>query len=980
MTRKSVTLLLCTAILCAVSAGAWAVPPGLVGWWSFDEGTGTVAGDGSGNGNDGEVIDATWTAGQLGSALEFNGSAYVDVPPACFADISEEVTIAFWINIPAANLVQSNFIMAAFSDPANNEARVLSMHLPWAGGTVYFDTSGPGYDRTNKAVAADELVDAWSHWAFVKNATTGDVWIYRNGELWHSATGLTKPLQGADVTKFTIGTKASLAEGWFTGMIDDVQLYNVALTQQQVRDTMEGITLVAAASPNPASGAVDVLRDEAVMSWTAGQFADTHTVYLSTSIDAVANGDADALAAEGLADASYDPGRLEFGTQYFWRVDEVNAAPDNTVFPGEVWNFTVEPKSLAIAVGSVQAEASSTATGQDPNNTVNGSGLNENDEHSNLQEDMWLGADTDVNPSIQFSFEEAMKLDKVHVWNHNTQTESILGFGIKEALIEYSVDGENWTEFGTVELAQADGSDTYDGADVSLDGIIAQYVKITGLSNFSILGLPQKGLSEVRFYYIPNQARELSPADGTITDTATVTLSWRPGREAAQHEVYLGTDAENLELAGTTSENSFVADTLDYSTTYHWQVTEVNEAETPARYEGEVISFTTPNYAVIDDMEIYKAEEGLFIWEHWVDGFENPDENGAVVGNGDEAEMDIVHSGSQSLPMQYNNGAAPISEATLQIDNQDWLAGGIQTLSLYFHGTAGNTGQLYVKINDAQVDYPGAAADLTESPWRVWNIDLAAVGGDLTNVTSLTVGVSGGGATGKLYIDDIRLYPLPGETITPVEPDAASLVAHYTFDGDFSDSAGNSDGTAMGDAKIVTDPTRGQVLSLDGDDDAVSIPLIAEANEVTISMWVNALDAITPSDWKSFFHGVWSEGGIHWRQELNRIDGGVNGVVPGGDLTGAGVVPYEQWSFVVVTLSPTEFSYWLNGIHDISRQLESAPTYQIGDGLIGGYLNGELIEREWAGTIDDVRFYNRVLSEGEILWLSGKTDPVDKPL
>ena len=104
-----------------------------------------------------------------------------------------------------------------------------------------------------------------------------------------------------------------------------------------------------------------------------------------------------------------------------------------------------------------------------------------------------------------------------------------------------------------------------------------------------------------------------------------------------------------------------------------------------------------------------------------------------------------------------------------------------------------------------------------------------------------------------------------------------------------------------------------------------------------------------------------------------------NGVA-GGDLTGRGVVPYEQWSHVALTLSPTEFAYWLNGIHDVSRQLESAPTYQIGDGLIGGYLSGELIEREWAGLIDDVRIYNRALSPGEVLWLAGKTDPAAAPL
>jgi hypothetical protein len=213
-----------------------------------------------------------------------------------------------------------------------------------------------------------------------------------------------------------------------------------------------------------------------------------------------------------------------------------------------------------------------------------------------------------------------------------------------------------------------------------------------------------------------------------------------------------------------------------------------------------------------------------------------------------------------------------------------------------------------------------------------------------------------------------------------VEPDTANLLAHYAFEGDFSDSAGNNDGTALGDATIVNDPVRGQVLSLDGDDDAMSVPLLPDSNDVTISMWVNALDAITPSDWKSTYAGNgWTEGDIHWRILNNRINGGINGVA-GGDLTGGGVVPYEQWSLVVLTMSPTEFSYWLNGIHDVTHMPETGPTLQIGDGLIGGWMNGEAIEREWAGLIDDVRIYNRALSAGEILWLAGKTTPVPQPL
>ncbi len=79
---------------------------------------------------------------------------------------------------------------------------------------------------------------------------------------------------------------------------------------------------------------------------------------------------------------------------------------------------------------------------------------------------------------------------------------------------------------------------------------------------------------------------------------------------------------------------------------------------------------------------------------------------------------------------------------------------------LYFHGTEGNTGQLYVKSNGSKVAYGGDASDVAKPQWQQWNIDLASLGADLQNITKLGIGIDGNGASGKLYIDDIRLYVL----------------------------------------------------------------------------------------------------------------------------------------------------------------------------------------------------------------------------
>jgi len=131
------------------------------------------------------------------------------------------------------------------------------------------------------------------------------------------------------------------------------------------------------------------------------------------------------------------------------------------------------------------------------------------------------------------------------------------------------------------------------------------------------------------------------------------------------------------------------------------------------------------------------------------------------------AEQTIVHSGKQSMPLMYDNSTANYSEATANVANlpvgQDWTKYGIQTLVLYLHGNPGNTGQLYVKLNNSKVVYDGDTADIAKPLWKRWNIDLASFGMNLQSVTKLSIGIDGIGVSGTLYFDDIRLYRLAPE-------------------------------------------------------------------------------------------------------------------------------------------------------------------------------------------------------------------------
>ena len=685
----------------------------LVGWWKFDDGSGEVAKDSSGKGYHGTITNPLWVAGHYGGALNFEGTSYVDVPPESWSTIERQATVSFWAYGNPDLQPQANFIFGAFSDPANNEARRMSAHVPWSDGTIYFDTGGPSYNRINKAGSATDYEGTWTFWTFLKNADTGDQQVYINGELWHSGTGMTNTMEG--VTKFTIGTKPSLAEGWYQGMIDDFRLYDHALTLEEIQLAMtgRGPGLELASDPVPENEATDIPRD-VVLSWGAGEYAATHDVYFGASFDDVnaasRSNPMGLLASQAQAATSYDPpGRLDFGTTYYWRVDEVNAAPDNTIFKGEVWSFTTEPVGYPIA-NVVAASNGSSEAAAGPQNTVNGSGLDAADQHSTVSSDMWLATPGTDPLWIQFEFDRVYKLHEMLVWNSNSQFELILGFGIKGVTVDYSENGTDWTALGDFEFARATAKPTYTAnTTVDLGGIPARFVRLNVNGGWGTMG--QYGLSEVRFLYVPAQAREPQPADGAMDVEVGTALAWRSGREAVSHQVYLGTDADALTLAGTVDVATF-APTLEFGSTYYWQVDEVNEADAVTTWAGDLWSFSTQEYALIDGFETYNddVDAKTTIFDTWLDGWVN--ETGSTVGylNAPFAEKTIIRTGTQSMPLAYDNSVSPFySEAWREFETaQDWSGNGADTLVLYVRGNAPG----FVEAADGAIIMNGIGTDI----------------------------------------------------------------------------------------------------------------------------------------------------------------------------------------------------------------------------------------------------------------------------
>ena len=459
-----------------------------------------------------------------------------------------------------------------------------------------------------------------------------------------------------------------------------------------------------ALDPDPADGTTNVPNDTP-LSWVGGEFAATHDVYLGTSYDDVNDASRDnpmdVLVGQNQLPTMYKPQDvLEYGQTYYWRIDEVNAPPDTTIYKGAVWTFTVEP--FAFKITNIRATASSFAVDQGPENTVNGSGLNTNDEHSTTATDMWLSDGAGAQPTwIQYEFDKAYALLEMWVWNSNQMLESVIGIGAKDVTIEHSVDGEIWTTLGEVEFVQAPGSATYTyNTTVDLSGVFAKFVRLTIHSNWIGL-LPQYGLSEVRFFHIPVHASDPEPAVGDTDVPLDVLLDWRGGREAVSHEVYFSDDEQAVidgtALVATVTDTRYQAGPLHYGRKYYWKINEISADG--SFYEGDIWRFSTVETMVVDDFESYTDNdaENEAIWQTWIDGF-GVAENGSQVGYlvPPYAERVNVHNGDQAMPFFYDHGqgaSATYSEAERTFDSpMDWTQSGIEELSLWFRGNPGSVG------------------------------------------------------------------------------------------------------------------------------------------------------------------------------------------------------------------------------------------------------------------------------------------------
>ncbi len=690
-----------------------------VAHWTLDEAIDNAALDVSGNGHDAAIFGDGWqiVAGRIGGALQLSGSDYALATD--FPVPESTVTVTAWVfanSKPGWGSMVKNW--------GSSETGQFHLGLDAGGNNldVHVTQSGGATVNVNEGTAFPE--GEWQHVAFVADGSA--ITLYRNavevgslpydGTLKTSHTGVGI---GLKPNNEGTGPDGGIPAYW-DGLIDDVWILSRGLIQEELQLIMEGQgaePMPRAFGPTPKDGSL-VGATWASLTWRAGAFAVSHDVYLGDNLDDVNDGTGDTFRGN-LADPTLIVGFTGFpipdglvpGTTYYWRVDEVNDAEPDSPWKGDIWSFSIPPKT------AYDPDPADGAEFVDPNAIFTWTGGFGANFHT-----VYIGNDFDeVNDAVDGAPQTdptfapgPLELEKVYYWR------------IDETEFPITHKGEIWsfTTPGAVGNPQpANGQ-----ADAQI------------ISTLSWAAADSAASHELYF--------------GTDTDAV-----WNATTASPEYVGPRALGAESYDPGG-----------LAWDASYAWRVDEVYPSGT---VKGLVWTFDTADFILVDDFESYDdidpepGEDGINrIFDKWIDGY-GTTTNGALVGNDmpPYAETKVVHGGDQSMIYNYNNDLKT-SEATLTlVYPRDWTEQGVTKLSLWFRGASANAAdRVFIALNGAAAVYHENTSATQMSGWNRWVIDLQDFSGvDLTNVDTIAIGIGtknspAAGGQGSMYFDDLRLY------------------------------------------------------------------------------------------------------------------------------------------------------------------------------------------------------------------------------
>jgi hypothetical protein len=687
--------------------------PALIGWWKLDGvGSGTTAVDWSGYNHHGTIMgDPEWVIGYDGDALELDGDGdYVDIGSVGIKGMDPR-TIAGWVKA-STTAVPSWTSVFGFAHDGSGDGTYFDIEVDDAGHYgVYIYGWG--------AIICD--VDTrWHHFAATYNGSSGS-W-YLDGQLVDSLAG---PI--ATIDEVRIGARLSYPN-FFPGLVDDVRIYNKALTLNEIREIMKGDPDLAW-DPHPANGSMADVIKALPLSWSPGEKAAQHDVYFGTDKDAVADADTSTtgIYRDRRSNTSYTPPEgVEWGSgPYYWRIDEYNI--DATISKGRVWSFTVADylivddfeaykggdapleeniwyawrDGVGFGTAGIPPYSAGNGTGSVVGDLTTSSYTEETIVHGGRQSMPYWYNNNLFNPFKMKYTEAKLTLSAPRDWTEENVKALSLWFQGYPGSVGSFTDNLNGTYTMTGSGTDIEGSsDQFHFAYKTLVGagtIVARVDSVQETHDWSKAGVM------IRETLDPNSAHAfacITPAQGVASQSRNSMggdyLNVNQGGITAPHWVRLERDmAGNFTVSHSTNGSAWVA------------------------VEGASPQTIRMNATVYVGLALTSHDAALTCEAT----FSNVTITGTVAGQWTSQDIGIM-----------SNDAEPMYVAI-----------------------ANNTGQPAVVYHD---DQNAAQIDT----WTEWNIDLADFTGiNLTDVNSIAIGFGDrnnpqAGGSGKMYFDDISLY------------------------------------------------------------------------------------------------------------------------------------------------------------------------------------------------------------------------------
>jgi hypothetical protein len=291
-----------------ITANTFTVPEDYLDYWPLDETNGTIAANATGNGNDGTVAGATWSAdGQSNGCLSFNGvNNYVQA----YSDVANDFSIAFWAKTTVAAGAGTwrqgeGLVDGSVGEGANDFGTALVQNQ------IAFGTGNPDTTLFSTTPVNDGL---WHYCVATRVQSTGAMELYVDGRLETSGAGTTNFLTAPIYLRFG-GIQSG--GGFLNGSLDAIKIYGRALGNLEIAALYED---GAAPSGAPSNLTCVAFNGQVTLSWWEVPVATSYNVSRS-----VVSGGPYTLIAS-VSTPGYTDTNVVNGATYYYVVSSVDSA------------------------------------------------------------------------------------------------------------------------------------------------------------------------------------------------------------------------------------------------------------------------------------------------------------------------------------------------------------------------------------------------------------------------------------------------------------------------------------------------------------------------------------------------------------------------------------------------------------------------------------------------------------------------------